>query len=217
MDRRLGVTRPSMPGFSLNSAVDHLLKKEFDVLRTMGKPHEIMKQYGVDAVPFVHKDLDVWRENFVGMQVHHKKTNLIVFGAVDDVWVNPAGELIIVDYKSTSTEKEISLEDQWKVGYKKQLETYQWLFRMAGFAVSDTSYIVYANAAKTPVQFDGKLEFALTLHAHKGDVSWVEPILAAMKACLDGDSLPEPGKDCEYCAYRKKAGAHETIQAQLLL
>jgi hypothetical protein len=28
-----GVKRPSMPGFSLNSAVDELLKKEFDILR----------------------------------------------------------------------------------------------------------------------------------------------------------------------------------------
>lgn len=217
MDRRLGVSRPNMPGFSLNSAVDHLLKKEFDVLRATGKPHEIMKRYGVDAIPFIHKDIDVWRENFVGMQVTHKQTNLTVFGAVDDIWVNPKGELIIVDYKSTSTEKEISLEDQWKVGYKKQLETYQWLFRTAGFAVSDISYIVYANATKAPIQFDGKLEFVLTLHEHRGDVSWVDPMLIAMKQCLDGSNLPEPGSDCEYCAYRKKAGAHETIQAQLLL
>lgn len=206
-----------MPGFSLNSAVDHLLKKEFDILRATGKPHEIMKRYGIDAVPFVHKDLDIWRENFVGMQILHKQTNFIVFGAVDDIWINPKGELIIVDYKSTSTEKEISLEDQWKVGYKKQLETYQWLFREAGFAVSNISYIVYANAAKTPVQFDGKLEFILTLHAHRGDVSWVSPMLVVMKKCLDGSNMPEPGKDCEYCAYRRKAGTHETIQSQLLL
>lgn len=30
---RLGLGRPSMPGFSLNTAVDELLKKEFDLLR----------------------------------------------------------------------------------------------------------------------------------------------------------------------------------------
>lgn len=217
LDRRLGVSRPGMPGFSLNSAVDHLLKKEFDLLRRSGQPHEIMKRYGIDAVPFVHKDLDVWRENFVGMQVLHKQTNFIVFGAVDDIWVNSKGELIIVDYKSTSTEKEISLEDQWKVGYKKQLETYQWLFRSGGFRVSDTAYIVYANAAKTPVQFDARLEFVLTLHAHRGDTGWVDPMLIAMKECLDGDHLPEADSGCEHCAYRRKAGRHETIQAQLLL
>lgn len=216
-DRRLGVSRPSMPGFSLNSAVDHLLKKEFDALRKSGKPHEIMKQYGVDAVPFVHKDLDIWRENFVGKQVLHEQTNFIVFGAVDDLWVNPRGELIVVDYKSTSTDKEISLEDQWKVGYKKQLETYQWLFRESGFAVSDIAYIVYANAAKSPARFDGKLEFALTLHEHRGDTSWVTPMLVAMKSCLDDEHTPDASATCEYCIYRKKAGAHEAPQGQLLL
>ena len=50
-----------MPGFSLNSAVDTLLKKEFDILRKSGSRHELMERYGVDAIPYVHKDLDTWR------------------------------------------------------------------------------------------------------------------------------------------------------------
>jgi RecB family exonuclease len=29
----------------------------------------------------------------------HEPTNLLIPGAVDDVWINPEGELIIVDYK----------------------------------------------------------------------------------------------------------------------
>lgn len=217
LDRRLGIGRPSMPGFSLNSAVDALLKKEFDLLRVSGKKHELMIRYGVDAVPYVHRDLDMWRENFVGKQVLHAKTNFLVFGAVDDIWVNPVGELIIVDYKSTSTDKAISLDDQWKVGYKKQLEMYQWIFRESGFRVSSTGYIVYANANKQKNQFDGRLEFVMTLHEHIGDTAWVESVLLAMKACLDGDALPQSGDACEYCAYRKKIGAHETIEGQLLL
>lgn len=216
-DRRLGIGRPSMPGFSLNTAVDVLLKKEFDVCRTQGKKHELMKRYGVDAVPFVHEELSAWRENFVGKQVLHAPTNFVVFGAVDDIWVNPNNELIIVDYKSTSTEKEISLDDQWKTGYKKQLEMYQWIFKESGFAVSPTSYIVYANAIKQKDQFDGKLEFVMTLHAHIGDTRWIEPVLFLMKACLDNDALPPVNDACEYCMYRKKIGMHETIEGQLLL
>lgn len=217
LDRRLGVARPSLPGFSLNSAVDVLLKKEFDLLRKKGEKHELMARYGVDALPFVHKDLDTWRENFVGKQVLHKKTNFLVFGAVDDLWINSKDELIIVDYKSTSTEKEISLDDRWKKGYKKQLEIYQWIFRESGFAVSDVAYIVYANAGKNRPKFDGKLEFVLTLHAHRGDTSWVDPALVAMKKCLDTPQAPEESASCEYCAYRKKAAPHEAPQGQLML
>jgi CRISPR/Cas system-associated exonuclease Cas4 (RecB family) len=217
LDRRLGVGRPSMPGFSLNSAVDALLKKEFDLLRKKGEAHEIMTRYGIDALPFQHKDLDTWRENFVGKQVLHAKTNFLVFGAIDDLWINSKKELIIVDYKSTSTEKEISLNDEWKQGYKKQLEIYQWIFRESGFTVSDTAYIVYANAAKNRARFDGKLEFALTLHAHSGDTGWVEPTLIRMKSCLDATTVPESSATCEYCVYRKKAALHEQPEGQLKL
>lgn len=217
LDRRLGVKRPSMPGFSLNSAVDALLKKEFDLLRKNGQRHAIMETYGIDAVPFQHKDIDLWRENFVGKQVHHKKTNFIVFGAVDDLWVNTKGELIIVDYKSTSTESEISLEDKWKQGYKKQLEVYQWLFAESGFPVSDVSYIVYANAGKNRKSFDGKLEFALTLHEHRGDRSWVEPVLLEMKTCLDRDKLPEASHTCEYCEFVNNASETLKQKGQLIL
>ena len=92
LDRRLGIARPSGPGFSLNSAVDTLLKREFDQLRRQGLSHELMKRYGVEAVPYVHQDLDVWRENFIGKQYLHEPTNLIVYGAVDDIWINPKGE-----------------------------------------------------------------------------------------------------------------------------
>lgn len=205
LDRRLGIARPSGPGFSLNSAVDTLLKREFDQLRRQGQSHEIMRRYGIDAVPYVHQDLDVWRENFTGKQYLHTPTNFIIFGAVDDIWINPKGELIIVDYKSTSTENEISLEDHWKQGYKKQLEIYQWIFRQSGFIVSETAYIVYANATKNRSSFDGKLEFVLSLHPHIGNVAWIEPVLFEIKKCLSLARAPVSNKDCEYCIYRSKA------------
>ena len=216
-DRRSGVSRPSLPGFSLNSAVDHLLKKEFDLLREKGQAHELMKRYGVDAIPYRHEELDVWRENFVGKQVHHKPTNFIVFGAVDDLWINTNQELIVVDYKSTSTEKEVTLEGEWKQGYKRQLEIYQWLFRESGFSVSETAYIVYANAAKNRERFDGKLEFVLTLHPHTGDTSWIEPALLKMKHILDAPHAPESSPTCAYCEYRRNAAAHEVQPGQLML
>lgn len=32
----------------------------------------MMKEYGVDAIPFDHPDLDAWRENFKGIQFLHR-------------------------------------------------------------------------------------------------------------------------------------------------
>src|SRR3989344_4218576 len=112
VDNKLGVARPPGFPFNLNSAVDALLKKEFDVHRVNGTAHPLMKAYGVDAKPFAHKDLNTWRENFKGVECRHAGTGFTVSGAVDDVWVNKEGELIVVDYKSTSKSEKIEALDQ---------------------------------------------------------------------------------------------------------
>jgi len=206
LDRRLGLGRPSMPGWALNSAVDALLKHEFDLLRKKGQAHELMKQYKIDAVPFSHPNLHIWRDDvyrYVGASVIHKPTNLEICGIIDDIWINRKEELLIVDYKSTSTSKEISLEDEYKQGYKKQMEVYQWIFKQMGFKVNPTGYFVYANAEKNRPRFDARLEFKLQIISHKGDTSWVEPTIFEMKKCLDSDKIPASNPGCEYCEYRK--------------
>ncbi|HBX64604.1 TPA: hypothetical protein DEG83_04140, partial [Candidatus Collierbacteria bacterium] len=121
-----------------------------------------MKKYHIDALPLQHKDLPRWRGEvtaYEGAMAVDEKSNILVNGLVDDLWVNKKGELIIVDYKSTSTTKEISLEDEYKQSYKRQMEVYQWIFRKLGFSVSDTGYFIFANAMKNLPKFDGKLEF----------------------------------------------------------
>ena len=213
LDRRLGLARPSMPGFALNSAVDKLLKNEFDLLRKKGQAHELMKRYGIDAVPFDHPDLPIWRDDvyqFVGASVVHQPTNFEVCGIVDDVWINKKGELIIVDYKATSTSQKISLDDEYKKMFKKQMEVYQWIFKQMGFKVAETGYFVYANAGRNRPRFDARLEFELLLLPHKGNTSWVEPTLFEIKKCLESDTLPPASPDCEYCEYRRLASLKET-------
>lgn len=208
IDNKLGVARPPGFPFNLNSAVDALLKKEFDIHRVAVSKHPIMTQYGVDVVPFSHPDMDVWRENFKGIEFKHEPTGFMVSGAVDDVWVNPEGELIVVDYKATSKDARIeSLDEAWHDGYKQQMEIYQWLLRQKGFTVSNTGYWVYANATKDRAAFDGKLEFELTLIAHAGKTDWIEGTLIRLKACLDTDELPTATPDCDYCRYRDAVAA----------
>ncbi|HRY31183.1 MAG TPA: PD-(D/E)XK nuclease family protein [Candidatus Paceibacterota bacterium] len=203
LDNKLGIRRPSMPPFNLNVAVDALLKKEFDIYRAQKKPHPLMKKYKIEAIPFQHKELEKWRDNFVGLQYLHEPTGMTISGAIDDVWINSRGELYVVDYKATSKDEEITLDDKWKDGYKRQIEVYQWLFRQCGFEVSDTGYFVYANGLKDKKSFDNKLEFDLTILDHVGNTEWVEPTIFKIKEVLDGEELPNPGKGCEHCASHK--------------
>ncbi|MEK7511325.1 MAG: PD-(D/E)XK nuclease family protein [Patescibacteria group bacterium] len=208
LDNKLGTSRPRGPAFTINIAVDALLKKEFDVHRANGSKHPICDKYGVDAVPFKHKDINTWRENFEGVEFFHEPTGFTISGAVDDIWVNPNGELIVVDYKATSKIGKIeSLSDSsWEDSYKRQMGVYQWLLRNNGFAVSSTGYFVYANAGTDKEAFDGQLEFEVTLVPCEGDTAWIDEILPKIKTTLDTDAIPPSGKSCEYCPYREAAG-----------
>lgn len=204
IDNKYGVSRPKMPAFTLNVAVDALLKKEFDIHRAKKTSHPLMKKYGVEAIPYSHPEIDSWRENFVGIQYRHEPTDMLITGAIDDVWINPAGELIVVDYKATSKDGKIDSLDNsdWKNQYQRQLEVYQWLLRRKGFEVSSIGYFVYANGQKDRKAFDGQLEFEITLIPHKGDDGWVEKTILNIKKCLDDKHCPSPSKTCDYCAYR---------------
>jgi CRISPR/Cas system-associated exonuclease Cas4 (RecB family) len=202
MDNRLGLKRPPGYPFNLNTAVDTLLKKEFDIYREKGEPHPLIKKYKVDAIPIHHEDLNKWRENFVGIQYHHEPTNLTITGAIDDLWQNRKNEYIVVDYKATSKNEKIEALDQgWHDGYKRQMEIYQWLLRQKGFNVSDTGYFVYCNGDTAQEVFDARLEFDLTLISYTGNSDLVEKTINDAHKCLNSSEIPEARKDCDYCAY----------------
>lgn len=208
LDNKLGTKRPGFPAFNLNIAVDELFKKEFDVHREAGTAHPIMRKYDIEAIPFSHKDIDKWRDNFVGIDYKDKETGLVISGAVDDIWVKPNGELIIIDYKATSKDGSIiELSDSpWDQQYKRQLGVYKWLLEKNGFKVSNTGYLVYANADKAVDAFDDRLIFETTLVSVELEEEWIEPVLEEIKACLESDEIPEIGNNCEFCPYREAAG-----------
>lgn len=201
LDRRLGVGQPPSYPLNLNTAVDTLLKKEFDLHRAKQKAHPLMKAYGIKAVPFAHEMINEWRENFKGVRYHHKSTNFIITGAVDDLWKDTRGKIIVVDYKATSKIEKVTLDAEWQGGYKRQMEIYQWLLRKNGFKVSDTGYFVYCNGKTDRKAFDGKLEFDIDLLPYEGDDSWIENTLKDIKKCLNG-KMPKSDEKCDYCNYR---------------
>lgn len=216
LDVRCKIKRPDGPPFNINKAIDELFKKEFDSYRAKGEPHPLMIEFGVAAVPFQHDQLGTWRENFTGVVAIHKPTNLHIFGAVDDLWVNAEGEVIVADYKATAKEKDVGIESEWQVSYKRQMEVYQWLLRQNGLKVSSTGYFVYTNGRMDMDGFHDRIEFRTKLIPYTGDDSWVEPALVKMKECMDGD-MPAVGASamggaCEFCAYARQR-TELTLQA----
>ncbi len=209
LDQRLGVKRPDTYPLTLNIAVDALLKKEFDIHRARGSAHPMMDKYGINAIPLKHENINLWRElDFGRGGIHflHQDTNFDVYGVVDDIWVNPEKEFIVVDYKATAKRDTPTLEGDLGAQYKRQMEVYQWLLRRNGFQVSETGYFLYVNGKKDVEAFDAKLEFDITILPCKGDDSWIEKTLYSIKKCLVADKIPEAGERCGYCPYRQAAG-----------
>lgn len=204
LDRKLGVDRPPGFPFTLNSAVDLLLKREFDAHRRKGEPHPLMRSNGIEAIPFQHEKLNEWRDALRGGISHlHAPTNFLITGGIDDLWINPAGELHVVDYKATAKLTEVSLDADWQAGYKRQAEVYQWLFRQNGFKVSKTAYFVYCNGDLNAERFDQRLQFNVKVLPYEGNDGWIEETLLNIQKCLMSSEIPKAGPDCDFCLYRR--------------
>ena len=207
LDRVKGLKDPGMPGWSLNVAVDELLKKEFDLLREQKKPHPIFKKHNLNLVPFQHEKMDHWRNSLTGgISYLDEDTNIEIHGGVDDIWYDlDKEELVVVDYKAQSSNTEVEtksyLESIYHQGYKVQMDIYVHILRKMGFKVSDTSYFYVCNAEKSSDKFEGKLKFTITLVPYVTDTSWVQDNINDMKKTLELDSVPEINKSCEKCMY----------------
>ena len=194
--------------FTLNSAVDNLCKNEFDYYREKQEPHPLFIKHNIDAVPFKHPDMNKWRNNFQGISFVNEEENFKFYGAVDDVWIQPNGELIISDVKSTS-KNNFDWLDTWNryeypKGYRRQLEMYQWLFRKNGFQVSNKGYLVYFNGLKNEPMFNQVLKFELHLVELECNDNWVSQTLIEAKELLERDEYPQGSSSCDTCQYLKK-------------
>ncbi|MDD5606444.1 MAG: PD-(D/E)XK nuclease family protein [Candidatus Pacebacteria bacterium] len=204
LDCRLGVSQPPGYPFSLNSAVDRLLKKEFDYYREKQTPHPLMQKNKIKAVPFFHEKLSEWQDSLrSGIQYLHPLTNFLIRGGVDDIWINSDQELLIVDYKATAKNSQVDIDQDWQISYNRQMEIYQWLFRQNGFKVNETGYFVYCNGITDKDFFNQKLEFDISVIPYKGSDDWVEKTIIKAKECLMSNNVPEASPECDFCLYRK--------------
>lgn len=204
LDVARAIRRPSGPPFTLNNAVDSLMKAEFDRYRTAREPHPLFEEAGLDAIPFSHPELDRWRHNFTGVRWLDEESGWTLFGAIDDLWQAASGELIVADYKATSR-AEMPTTGNLYPSYQRQMDVYQFLVRRQGFEVSDRGWFVYANGDSRAGAFGNSLRFTTSMVPYDGDDAWVLDTFRRAVAVVEGKDIPQAGEDCEYCAYVNRA------------
>lgn len=199
-DVALGFARPSGPPFTLNIAVDALLKAEFDAYRAKRAPHPLFASVGLDAVPLADARLGDWRENFKGVRWLDAASDWTFFGAVDDLWQKADGTVIVADYKATAKAEEVTPANVHPA-YPRQLAMYQFLVEKQGYTVERTGWLVYANGIKSRGEFADALTFRTTMVPVTCDRSWVEATFRKAVALVESGARPEPTPECKWCAY----------------
>jgi hypothetical protein len=204
LDVARGIPRPSGPPFTLNNAVDALMKAEFDRYRAAGEPHPLFATVGLDAVPYRHPELDRWRHNFTGVRWLDEATGWTLFGAVDDLWQAREGPLMVADYKATAR-KEMPTARTLFGSYRRQMDVYQFLVRRQGLEVSNRGWFVYTNGDGRAGQFGDKLCFTTAMVPYDGDDAWVLEAFRRAVATAVQESPPVAREDCEFCGYVARA------------
>ena len=206
LDARFKLHPPSGPAFTLNSAVDKLLKTEFDLLRQTQQPHPELVRAGVPAVPFQHPDLDTWRDSRKGIRHLHQPTGLELYGGIDDLLIDTAtGKIHIIDFKATAKRDDITkLEGGFSDMLRRQVEVYQYILRKIGQDVADEAYFYYVNGCADRPGFNGRLDFRISVIPHQGNTSWIEPTLRQIKDVLEAAQAPEPSETCGHCKFLAK-------------
>ena len=233
------VKPPEIPSFTINTTTDILLKRDSDFVR--GKSSlPIWQEAGLGhMIPYKHEDLEKWTNslhyglNESYFNTIHKDTNIKLGGGIDDVFLNTKTDQVhIVDYKSQAQGtrspekyevKPSSIDDPWKVGYKRQMDMYIWIARQKGLNVSNTGYFVYVDAQHKHIEgmLDEKnpsiawLKFNALIIPYEADPTWIEPTLFEIKDFLmNQSSMPNhtpKGEDFSGCDLGRYA--NEMIEA----
>lgn len=205
LDLHHKVKRPPGYPYTLSSAVDYLVKQEFDKYREKGKLPPIFAKEGLDAKLFSGSELPEWRNNFKGISYFDEDLNAILYGAVDDVLEFSDGSLAVVDYKSTGS-KEITIYDD----YRKQMDIYNFILRRKGYQTQSNAYFVFYQVDKSGGGFNNVLPFKEELRAVNVSPDWVADIFERAVGVARQEEAPivegAPPHHCDHCHFVKMAG-----------
>jgi hypothetical protein len=195
LGEHVGGTRGFPP--VMNMAMDSILKNRYDIYRKKNEFPPEAKQLIADKVK-VFKDiekLNAWRSSANHLQVLNEKAGYVLRGKIDDVFIEKDGSLIPADYKSSGYAPK---EDKQRY-YQYQLAAYGYMFKKAGYEVSDRAYLLHyfftdSKNHKIPIPFSG--------HVGKVDIGSIDipKMLREIAKFLRG---PYPGinpncGDCEF-------------------
>lgn len=200
LDKREGIKRPPPYPYALNTAVDILLKQEFDRYRAKGELHPMLIENNIQAKLFENQGLlNEWRSNFKGIRYDDPQLGATLFGAVDDILEFPDRKLAPLDYKSTGSKK-ANIYDRFHL----QMDVYTYLLEKNNFATIGKGYLAFYIVNKEDGFID-RLPFRKELKEIKTDSSRVPELFRKAVALLRNDTPPSHSSDCKFGQWLNQA------------
>ena len=191
LEKNLGIKRPPAYPYALNSAVDELLKEEFDTYRSKNLSHPLLEENNIKANLFANqKLLNQWRNNLAGIRYFDEALGATLFGAVDDVLEFADGKIAPLDYKSTGSTAE-KVYDRFQL----QLDTYTFLMEKNGYQTTHKGYLAFYIVDKSRGFID-RLPFRKEIVEIETNPADVYEIFKDAVNVLKQGSPPQHSQDC---------------------
>jgi hypothetical protein len=205
LDKKSGIKRPPPYPYALNSAVDSLLKEEFDTYRAKNLPHPLLEDNNIKAHLFGNqKLLNQWRNNLAGIRYFDQNLQATLFGAVDDVLEFDDGKIAPLDYKSTGSPAS-NVYDRFQL----QLDTYTFLMEKNGFQTPRKGYLAFYIVDKSRGFID-RLPFRKEIIEIDTNPSDIYEIFKDAVDCLRKQIPPQHSSDCQFAKWFNGASIYKT-------
>ena len=188
--------RPSSIFPSLPSGMDSILKKYFDEFRCKNcLPPELEGKLKGHLFNDMEK-LEVWRNNFKGLQYVDEESGIGLMGALDDLFVDDEEFNIPLDFKTRG----FPLKEDTHQHYQHQVDIYCFLLDVNGNKTREFACLLFFYPLK--VDSDGKVIFKSELvkiwtskeNGKKLFMDAIEVLLGEEPECSEG---------CPYCNWDK--------------
>ncbi len=190
-----GLRQPMGPFPSLPGGMDLLFKNYFDEYRKKNSlPPELEgKVDGARLFPDLAL-LDRWRTNMQGIQATFPEYGLFLKGAIDDLLLTDAGEVIVLDFKTRG----FPTKENSHSYYQHQLDLYTLLFDKNDYDVASYAYLLFfwpKEYTSAGSRFESDL-VKITVSPEGG-----RRVLESVSLIIKG---PQPSAipSCGFCRYR---------------
>lgn len=200
LEKNKGIKRPPAYPYSLNLAVDGLLKEEFDDYRQKGIQHPLFEDNNIKANLFPNqKLLNQWRSNLAGIRYFDQALQATLFGVIDDVLEFDNGSIAPLDYKSTGSSAD-NIYDRFQL----QMDIYTFLMEKNGYKTSRNGYLAFYIIDKSRGFID-RLPFKKEIVEIETNPDGIYEIFRDAVMVLNQPTPPLHSKDCQFGEWLEKS------------